>query len=53
MSHAQKNQIIISEYIQTVIESKYECKSLGEISLKGKKMPMQLYELVQQKRTMP
>jgi class 3 adenylate cyclase len=36
MSHAQKNQIVISKRIQKVIGSKYECTSLGEISLKGK-----------------
>ncbi len=49
MSHAQKNQIIISESAQKVIESKYECKSLGEVSLKGKNAPMPLYELVQKR----
>ncbi len=49
MSHAQKNQIVISEHIQKAIESKYECESLGEVSLKGKNAPMHLYQLVQQK----
>jgi class 3 adenylate cyclase len=49
MSHAQKNQIVISERIQKAIESKYECRSLGEVSLKGKNAPMHLYELEQQK----
>jgi class 3 adenylate cyclase len=49
MSHAQKNQIVISERIQKAIESKYECRSLGEVSLKGKSAPMQLYELEHQK----
>jgi len=49
MSSAQKNQIVISERIQKAIESKYECKSLGEVSLKGKNAPMHLYELAQQK----
>jgi adenylate cyclase len=49
MSHAQKNQIIVSERIQKVIESKYECESLGEVSLKGKNTPLHLYDLVQQK----
>jgi class 3 adenylate cyclase len=53
MSSAQKNQIVISERIQKAIESKYECVSLGEISLKGKNAPMPLYELQQQKRNMP
>jgi class 3 adenylate cyclase len=49
MSHAQKNQIIISESVQKVIELKYECTSLGQVSLKGKGEPMPLYELVQKK----
>ena len=49
MSHAQKNQIVISESVQKVIEPKYECRSLGEVSLKGKDAPMPLYELVQKK----
>ncbi len=49
MSQAQKNQIVISESIQKVIKSKYECRSLGEVSLKGKNAPMHLYDLVQQK----
>jgi len=53
MSSAQKNQIVISERIQKAIESKYECKSLGEVSLKGKNAPLHLYELEGQKRNMP
>jgi class 3 adenylate cyclase len=53
MSSAQKNQIVISERIQKAIEEKYECKSLGEVSLKGKNAPMRLYELEGQKRNLP
>ena len=49
MNRAQKNQIIISERVQEAIEEKYECASLGEVSLKGKSAPMPLYELVQKK----
>jgi adenylate cyclase len=49
MSYAKKNQIIISESVQEVIEPKYECRSLGEVSLKGKSASMPLYELVQKK----
>lgn len=49
MTQAEKNQIIISEHIQKAIESKYECKSLGEIHLKGKSAPTALYELTQKK----
>jgi len=50
MSSAQKNQIVISERIQKIIEEKYECKPLGAVSLKGKSAPMHLYELEPQKR---
>jgi adenylate cyclase len=53
MSHAQKNQIVISERIQKVIASNYVCRSLGEVPLKGKNAPMHLYELEGQKRNMP
>lgn len=49
MNRAQKNQIIISEQIKQVIEEKYECNSIGEVSLKGKSKPMNLYELIQRK----
>jgi len=49
MNRAQKNQIIISESVQKAVESKYECLSLGDVSLKGKSTPMPLYELVQKK----
>jgi class 3 adenylate cyclase len=49
MSRAQKNQIIISDSVQKKIEAKYECTSLGEVSLKGKNAPMPLYELPQKK----
>jgi adenylate cyclase len=49
MNRAQKNQIIVSERVQQAIESKYECASLGEVSLKGKSVPVHLYELIRQK----
>ncbi|NJN78983.1 MAG: adenylate/guanylate cyclase domain-containing protein [Anaerolineales bacterium] len=45
MNYAKKNQIIISEKVKNAIESKYEVISLGEIALKGKKLPMHLFEL--------
>jgi len=35
--------------VMKAIESKYECQSLGEVSLKGKKHPMLLFELGQKK----
>lgn len=50
MNHAEKNQIIISERVQQAIQAEFECISLGEISLKGKKNPMDLYELSGQKK---
>ncbi|MCB9111840.1 MAG: adenylate/guanylate cyclase domain-containing protein [Anaerolineales bacterium] len=49
MNRAQKNQIIISEPVKQAIESRYECKPLGEVSLKGKSKPMSLFELVGQR----
>jgi class 3 adenylate cyclase len=49
MNYAEKNQIIVSEKVKQAIEAKYECKSLGEVALKGKKSAMVLYELTQLK----
>lgn len=49
MNYASKNQIIVSKKVFQALEAKYECKSLGEVSLKGKKKPMVLYELEKQK----
>lgn len=49
MNYAGKNQIIVSEKVKQAIEAKYECVSLGEVSLKGKKSAMVLYELTQLK----
>jgi adenylate cyclase len=46
MNKAGKNQIFISEVVKQAIEEKYECVSLGEISLKGKSAPMILYDLI-------
>jgi class 3 adenylate cyclase len=48
MSRAQTNQIIISNRVQEAIASRYECDSLGEVSLKGKSAPMPIFELVRQ-----
>lgn len=49
MNLAMKNQIVLSECVQKVIEANYECLSMGEIPLKGKERPMPLFELIQQK----
>ncbi|MBE0672153.1 MAG: adenylate/guanylate cyclase domain-containing protein [Anaerolineales bacterium] len=50
MNRAEKNQIIISDRVRQAIQEKYECTSLGEVSLKGKSKPMHLFELVEQKK---
>ena len=50
MNRAEKNQIIVSGRVQEVISSRYECVSLGEVSLKGKSAPMPIFELVGQKK---
>ncbi len=49
MNYAGKNQIVVSEKVKISIEAKYELNSLSEVSLKGKKKPMVLYELIQPK----
>jgi adenylate cyclase len=49
MNRAEKNQIIVSGSVQEAIFSRYECVSLGEVSLKGKSAPMPIYELVGQR----
>ena len=49
MNRAQKNQIIVAESVMKAIEEKFECSSIGEVSLKGKSKPLNLYELVKQK----
>lgn len=49
MNRAEKNQIIVSGRVQEIISSKYECVSLGEVSLKGKSAPIPIFELVGKK----
>ncbi len=49
MARAQKNQIVISDQVQKAIELKYECQSLGDVSLKGKAAPMAIYDLIKKK----
>lgn len=49
MNRAGKNKIFISEIVKKAIEEKYECASLGEVSLKGKSAPMVLYDLIERK----
>jgi adenylate cyclase len=48
MNRAEKSQIIVSGRVQEAISSRYECVSLGEVSLKGKSAPMPIFELVRQ-----
>jgi class 3 adenylate cyclase len=50
MSRAEKGQIVISGRVQEAISSRYECVSLGEVSLKGKSAPMPIFELAGQKK---
>jgi adenylate cyclase len=46
MSRAQKNQIVVSDRVKDAIEAKYECQTLGDVSLKGKSAAMPIYELI-------
>lgn len=50
MNRAEKSQIIVSGRIQDAISSRYECLSLGEVSLKGKSTAMPIFELIGQKQ---
>jgi class 3 adenylate cyclase len=50
MNRAGKNKIYISDSVWKAIGDKYQCDSLGEVSLKGKSAPIPLYELVGQKK---
>lgn len=50
MNRAGKNKIVISDVVRRAIEEKYDCDSLGEVSLKGKSAPIPLFELVRQKK---
>lgn len=49
MSRAGVNEILISNTVKQEIEEKYECDFIGDISLKGKGVPMALYKLAHQK----
>lgn len=50
MNRAEKGQILVSGRIYEAISSRYECVSLGEVSLKGKSAPMPIFELTGKKR---
>jgi class 3 adenylate cyclase len=50
MNRASKNQIILSNDIQKAVSSLYNCLPLGEVELKGRSAPMQIFELVDQKK---
>lgn len=45
MSYAGVNEILVSDAVKMEIEEKYDCESIGEVSLKGKGAPMALYKL--------
>ena len=44
-SHAQHNQIVISQPLYQQLMQKYDCNSLGNVTLKGKSKPVALYDL--------
>jgi len=46
MNQAQSNQIIISERVYQAIAGHFKCQSLGQVSLKGKRAPVNIYELL-------
>ncbi len=48
MDHANANQILISTKVFESISSKFDCKPIGLVSLKGKK-PIHIYELLDRK----
>ncbi len=46
-SHAEPNQILISEQCYNHIANQFQCEFLGEVALKGKTKHAQLYSLLQ------
>ncbi|MFT5972697.1 MAG: adenylate cyclase [Cryomorphaceae bacterium] len=43
---ADKGQIIISESNYLKVKESFECKEVGEISMKNKKLPVKAYEVL-------
>ncbi|MCA9957752.1 MAG: tetratricopeptide repeat protein [Anaerolineales bacterium] len=46
MGVAQPGQVLISHHVAELISRQYECRSLGPITLKGKKEPQQVSEVL-------
>ena len=46
MSHAAPNQILLSEDVQQAIAPHFQCRAIGDLTLKGKAAPMAVFELV-------
>ena len=47
-SQAQSGQILIGQHIYHALKDSYHCKSLGDVTLKGKSQPTPLFSLLQQ-----
>lgn len=50
MSQAGPGQILLRETVASIIEEHFQLRSLGEISLKGAKAPVKVYELLAERR---
>lgn len=46
MNRAGSNQIVISERVYNAVAAHFTCRSLGQVSLKGKSAPVAIYELL-------
>ena len=46
MNRAERDQILITGRIHDEIAAHFECKSLGDVSLKGKSAPTPIFEVV-------
>lgn len=46
MTRAQENQILITESMYQHLAPHFECEALGEVSLKGRSVPVPIYALV-------
>jgi len=45
-SAAKKNQVIINENAYQLVKESFECKKVGEVLLKNKALPMNIYEVL-------
>lgn len=49
MNRAKRNQILISERVHEEINAYFDCKSLGEVALKGKSANTPIFEVLKKK----